>query len=97
MRKEEASGFSCVLVGTYRTENADWIRREKLYNLPQSGGLRLFDALDGQDRRGLLFQAPAVLWRRVHPEHLRETEAVFQEVEVGICVQPRADGFLRDD
>jgi len=34
MRKEEASGFSCVLVGTYRTENADWIRREKLYNLP---------------------------------------------------------------
>ncbi len=34
MRKEEASGFSCVLVGTYRTENADWISREKLYNLP---------------------------------------------------------------
>lgn len=34
MRKEEASGFSYVLVGTYRTENADWIRREKLYNLP---------------------------------------------------------------
>lgn len=34
MRKEEASGFSCTLVGTYRTENADWIRREKLYNLP---------------------------------------------------------------
>ena len=37
MRKEEASGFSCVLVGTYRTENADWIRREKLYNLPLDG------------------------------------------------------------
>lgn len=24
----------CVLVGTYRPENADWIRRKKLYNLP---------------------------------------------------------------
>ena len=34
MRKAEISGFSCVLVGTYRMENADWIRRKKLYNLP---------------------------------------------------------------
>lgn len=30
----ETMGKMCVLVGTYRPENADWIRRKKLYNLP---------------------------------------------------------------
>ncbi len=34
MRKAEVSDFSRVLVGTYRPENADWIKRKKLYNLP---------------------------------------------------------------
>ena len=24
----------CVLVGTYRPENADWIKQKKFYNLP---------------------------------------------------------------
>lgn len=27
-------GNGCILVGTYRPENADWIKRKKLYNLP---------------------------------------------------------------
>lgn len=31
---DETTGKACVLVGTYRPENADWIRRRKLYNLP---------------------------------------------------------------
>ena len=30
----KAESGVCVLVGTYRPENADWIRRRKLYNLP---------------------------------------------------------------
>ena len=38
MKKAETSDFSCVLVGTYRPENADWIRRKKLYNLPIAEG-----------------------------------------------------------
>ena len=31
---DETMGKACVLVGTYRPENADWIRQKKLYNLP---------------------------------------------------------------
>ena len=31
---DETMGKACVLVGTYRPENTDWIRRKKLYNLP---------------------------------------------------------------
>ena len=31
---DETAGKACVLVGTYRPENTDWIRRKKLYNLP---------------------------------------------------------------
>ena len=34
MKKTGKNGKACVLVGTYRPENADWIRRQKLYNLP---------------------------------------------------------------
>lgn len=34
MKKVEAGDRVCVLVGTYRLENADWIKRKKLYNLP---------------------------------------------------------------
>ena len=31
---DETMGKMCVLVGTYRPENTNWIRRKKLYNLP---------------------------------------------------------------
>lgn len=34
MKKSERASKACVLVGTYRPENIDWIRRKKLYNLP---------------------------------------------------------------
>ena len=34
MKKSERASKACVLVGTYRPENTDWIRRKKLYNLP---------------------------------------------------------------
>lgn len=34
MKKCKEQVKSCVLVGTYRPENVDWIKRKKLYNLP---------------------------------------------------------------
>lgn len=34
MKKCKEQVTSCVLVGTYRPENVDWIKRKKLYNLP---------------------------------------------------------------
>ena len=34
MKKCREQVKSCVLVGTYRPENVDWIKRKKLYNLP---------------------------------------------------------------
>ena len=37
MKKMGENGKACVLVGTYRSENADWIRQRRLYNLPIAG------------------------------------------------------------
>jgi len=36
MKREDAAARTCVLVGTYRPQNADWIRERKFYNLPLS-------------------------------------------------------------
>jgi len=43
MKKGETSVKSCVLVGTYRSANADWIKQKKLYNLPLTNGLTVSD------------------------------------------------------